>query len=226
MPRRWVQMVFFLVVVQPLLRVLLGVNVFGREQLPPAGPMILVANHNSHLDTLALMSLFPLRRLAEVRPVAAADYFLKHRGLRWLACDMLNIIPICRAGIGKDNNPLRDMSQAIEAGQSLIVFPEGSRGEPEHLQPFKTGVAHLILRHPHVPVVPVFLQGMGYSLPKGELMLLPMFVDVMVGAPRQYALEGKAAIVEALEKDIQALRQDLQAMWQEEPEFDPRDGGR
>ena len=209
---RWIQIAFFALVVKPLLRVFIGVNLFGREHLPCDGQFILVANHNSHLDTLALLDLFPLAALSRTRPVAAADYFMTNPLLRWFSCNVLNILPIPRTDFTKSNNPLSLMCRAIEAGDTLIVFPEGSRGEPEQIQPFKNGVAHLIHKFPDIPVVPVFLQGMGKSLPKGEMVLIPFFTDIMIGPPRHYQ-GGKDAITQAMEADIMALQKELSALW-------------
>lgn len=175
------QWLFFVFVVRPLALIVLGLNVRHRERLPDRGPVILVANHNSHLDTLILMTLFPLRLLPKLRPVAAADYFLRSGLVAWFSTRILGIIPIPRKGRHQGRHPLEGCFKALDENSILILFPEGSRGEPETLSEFKSGVAHLVAERPNVPVVPIFLHGLGKALPRGEAILVPFFCDIFVG---------------------------------------------
>lgn len=176
---RWL---FFVGVVRPLALIVIGLNVRHRERLPTHGPAIIVANHNSHLDTLILLTLFPLRMLPRLRPVAAADYFLRNRWVAWFALNIIGIVPITRQVKAGGADPLAAASGALDNGAVLILFPEGSRGEPEHLGEFKSGVAHLMKRHPDVQAWPIFLHGLGKALPKGEALLVPFFAMCLSGS--------------------------------------------
>ncbi len=196
---------FFLLIVQPVVLIVLGLNVRRRHLLPEAGPAIVVANHNSHLDAIVLMTLFGLRRLKSVHPVAAADYFLKNRWLAWFSTEIIGIHPLQRNMAGVRNDPLAGICAGLDRGDILILFPEGSRGEPEQLAEFRTGIAHIAKRYPQIPVTPVFLHGLGKALPRGEGLLVPFFVDVFVGEPVGWT-GNRDEYMEALQSRFDALR--------------------
>lgn len=203
---RLAQILFFLLLVKPFMTLFIGLRVRGREHLPESDPFILVANHSSHLDTISLLSLFPLGRLRKIRPVAAADYFERNRLVSWFTRTFFNILTIERKKVTVETNPVARMLAAVEAGESLIIFPEGTRGSGEQAGPFRPGVAHLIEKAPGVPVIPAFLVNMGRSLPKGAIVPVPFFCEVRLGPPRRLS-GSRQEIVRSLEAAVDELRE-------------------
>ncbi len=181
MMNRLLQLLFFALIVKPLVLIVLGLNLRGKKRLPLNGPAVIVANHNSHLDTMVLMSLFPLFKMHKVRPVAAADYFLKNRFITWLSLKIIGIIPLDRGGNVDKNTIFDECHKALDNDEILILFPEGSRGQPDRMSSLKKGVYYLIKDRCGVAVTPVVMHGLGYALPKGEALLVPVNVDVIIG---------------------------------------------
>ena len=186
------------VVIRPLICGFCGLHVTHGERLPRTGPAILVANHNSHFDTLALFALFSPNEAASLRSVAAQDYFHAGSFVGWIARRLLGAIPVARAWRPAAGDPLADCSTALDAGEILILFPEGTRGTPGRMSELKAGVAYLARRHPHVPVVPVTLSGVDRVLPKGSVVPLPLTVEAHVGVPRCWSGENCGAFMSEL----------------------------
>lgn len=193
---------FFALVVRPLSYVVLGLNIRHRERLPHKGPAIVVANHNSHLDALVLMSLLPLKSLPMLRPAAAGEYFLRNRLLAWFSREIIGIVPVDRKQ--KTGNPLAACFEVLRGDQILFLFPEGSRGEPETMQQFKQGIGVIARKFPDVPITPVFLHGLGKTLPKGERALIPHFCDVFVGNPLYYR-DNQQDFLETINRSLKDL---------------------
>lgn len=203
------QRLFFLLVVRPFLTLFIGLKVRGRQNLPAKGPFLLVANHSSHLDTVSLLALFPLGRLKEIRPVAAADYFDRNRIVSWLTRTFFNILPIVRRReeMTADNDPRKAMVEALRSGDSLLIFPEGTRGtSPDEIGRFKSGIAFLVENVPGLAVVPAYLQNMGRSLPKGSWIPVPFFCEVTLGPARTYS-GTSAEIVVGIESAVRELKE-------------------
>jgi 1-acyl-sn-glycerol-3-phosphate acyltransferase len=178
---------------------------YRRRSLIPEGPCLVVSNHNSHLDAALLMSLFPLRRLKHVHPVAAADYFGSNWIKRTAAMLLMNGIPIQRrAPAGVD--PLAPVVEALRAGESLVFFPEGSRGEAGVVSKFRPGVGKLAQQIPGLLIVPVYLSGPERIWPRGEVVPVPLNIDVIVGKPRSYSPEEEPrSIANQVQRDVLAL---------------------
>ncbi len=208
MIRRWFELIalylFHIGFVRPLAHWVIGTR-FRRRDLVPSGPCIVVANHNSHLDAGILMSLFPLHRLRYVHPVAAADYFGQNAIRRTAALTLMNGIPISRHPAGGED-PLRPVIEVLQHGESVIFFPEGSRGEAGVVAKFRPGIGKLVKSLPGILVVPVWLSGPERIWPRGQLVPVPINTDARVGRPRSYPASLDARdIAEKVREDVLAL---------------------
>lgn len=181
---RFLRWIFTLCIAYPVVWIWLGVRVSGRKKLPVEGPAIIVANHNSHLDVLTLFTLFPLSTLVNVQPVAAADYFLRNKVIGWFALKVIGIIPVYRGA--HQANPLQSCVDALAAKKIVIIFPEGTRGEPGKFSEIKSGVWHLSQQCPEVPIIPVYMHGLDRSMGKGQKIPVPFFIDIFIDEPLFY----------------------------------------
>jgi len=199
--RNWAQVLFFLLVVRPFMTLFIGLRVYGRNNIPSRHPFIIIANHSSHLDAVALLGLFPLKELKNIRPVAAFDYFEANRLRSFFAHVFFNIISMRRKGFSKHEDPLSELEKALAERQSLIFFPEGTRSLTGQIGQFHSGIAHLVERRPDVPVVPVYLANMARTLPKGEVIPVPFFCDVHIG-PAVYPAGTRSDVLAALREAV------------------------
>ncbi|MFT3729538.1 MAG: lysophospholipid acyltransferase family protein [Terricaulis sp.] len=201
-----------MLVVRPVARLLFGLDVIRPENLPKDGPAIIAANHNSHVDTIILLCLFPSKLLPKLRPVAAADHFDRGGFGSWFSRNIIGIIPIKRGGAARNEDVLAGAKEALKRGEILVVFPEGSRGAPEEMTRFKTGVARLVEFCPEASVTPVYLQGAGRSLPKDAHLLVPFNCTAVVGAPLHWNgshhgfVDELRATIETLKAEAPPLR--------------------
>ncbi len=202
---RFIKVLFFAFIVRPIVFVVLGLNLRGKQNLPQRGPAVIAANHNSHLDTMVLMSLYPLSKLHQVRPVAAADYFLTNRFLSWFALSCIGIIPINRTGRQRKKELFAGCHAALDNGEVLILFPEGSRGNPEEMSDIKRGIYHIVNDRTDTRVTPVMLHGLGRALPRGEALLVPFNCDVIIGDQLPEA-ETAEDMVNAIQCSFQELQ--------------------
>ena len=209
---------FFFCFIKPYVYFVLGVNVSGAENLPKVskGPAIIVANHNSHIDTLLLMSLFSCPQILKIHPVAAADYFCNTKLKSFIFKTLLGLIPLQRK-FGKTTKEelFKEINEALRSGETIIIYPEGTRGEDATIKEFKSGVAHIAAMNPDVPVVPFYINGPDRILPKGTFLWVPFIADVYVaegikydGTPTKVFTERIKNVVTTL-KDEHKKREEL-----------------
>jgi 1-acyl-sn-glycerol-3-phosphate acyltransferase len=180
--QRITKILFVTLVVRPVLWLFLGLEVRNAQRLPKDGPAIFIANHNSHFDALAILSILELPLLAQAHPVGAEDYFFKTPFRAAFSRWCLGILPLARTA-PKDGrrDVLEGVVKSLEHGKIVIFFPEGSRGGAGRVGSFKRGIAALAKRCPNVPIVPLYLAGFSKVLPKGASFPLPMICSISIG---------------------------------------------
>ena len=165
-----------------LVRVLVGAYPHWIGSVPSANQRIYFANHTSHMDTLVLWAALPHSLRANTRPVAARDYWGVGGIRQQIAQQELNVVMIDRAREDPETDPLEPLHEALGLGFSLILFPEGTR-QPQSLPgPFKSGLYRLAQAFPQIELVPVYLENLHRSMPKGTLLPVPIICSVSFGA--------------------------------------------
>ncbi len=178
---------FFLLIVKPFIFLVLGVNVRNTQYLPKCGPAVIIANHNSHIDTLLLMSLFNIEMINKIRPVAAADYFCNTKFKAFFFKTLIGIIPIMRTVDRTNIKHLFDgIYEALDNKDIVIIYPEGSRGNDNKITHFKSGIGHIMKNCPEIPVIPMYINGPDKILPKFDNLIVPFISDVYIGEPVYY----------------------------------------
>ncbi|TIX91724.1 lysophospholipid acyltransferase family protein [Rhizobium sp. P44RR-XXIV] len=143
---------------------------------------IYFANHSSHGDFILIWAVLPPRLRQRVRPVAGADYWLKSSLNSFIGRDVFNAVLIERDREARKEDPVTQMTQALDDGSSLILFPEGTRNLTEvPLQPFKSGLFHLAQARPDIDLVPVWIDNLNRVMPKGEFVPIPLICTVTFG---------------------------------------------
>jgi 1-acyl-sn-glycerol-3-phosphate acyltransferase len=172
---------------------------------------IYFANHTSHIDTMAIWAALPIRIRANTRPVAARDYW--GGGFRrYLATKALRAVLIDRSRSDPNADPLVPLIEALQRGDSLIIFPEGTRGSSATPVAFKSGLYRLATQFPGVQLVPVYLENLHRSLPKGAVLPIPMTCTVRFGAPVALAAqETKESFLERARDAVIKLAGNLKA---------------
>ena len=165
-----------------MVRVVVGAQPRWIGCKPSPSLRIYYANHTSHFDALALWSALPNKLRAITRPVAAKDYW--STGIRaYVATNGFNALFIDRHADRSAGDPLAPLGEALQQGQSLIIFPEGTRHAQALPSPFKSGLFHLATRFPDAELVPVYLDNLYRSMPKGTFLPVPLTCSVRFGKP-------------------------------------------
>ncbi|MEL6674526.1 MAG: lysophospholipid acyltransferase family protein [Bacteroidota bacterium] len=199
--------IFYFLIVRPWLSLIIGVRFENKAVLNEARRYIIVANHNSHFDMVSILAAVPIRKLKHTYAVAAADYFTKTPFRDWGMRTFFNAILIRRQKEAGQPSAIEQLDGHLKDGRSLIMFPEGSRGEPGVMADFKKGVAILLKNHPSIPFVPVYLDGFGRVLPKNSNLIVPLVCKVRFGKPIYPETEDIDEILEQVKTAILDLRE-------------------
>lgn len=190
-----------------LVRLLTGAQARWVGCPPKAEQRIYFANHQSHADLVMIWAALPAELRAITRPIAARDYWTKTRFRQWITTEVFHAVYVERERRG-DEDPLAPLIQALENGDSLILFPEGTRGHGEEPQPFKAGLYNLALKFPDVVLVPAWIANVQRLMPKGEVVPVPVLCSVSFGAPiRVEPGEDRHAFLARAREAVLALRE-------------------
>jgi 1-acyl-sn-glycerol-3-phosphate acyltransferase len=195
-------------------RLISGVNVRWVDSEPDTRQTVYFANHTSHLDFVVLWSSLPAEIRAQTRPVAAQDYWEK--GLRRaIAVNVFRAVLVARRQAGQEGqassgNPkqaIEHMLDAMGSENSLILFPEGTRGTGDEVAAFKGGLYYLCQQRPGLRLVPGYLNNLNRILPKGEFLPVPFISRLTFGPALTLAPdEPKAAFLTRAREALCRLR--------------------
>jgi|TARA_B100000524_G_scaffold322490_2_gene203914 1-acyl-sn-glycerol-3-phosphate acyltransferase len=189
------------------LRIFIGLQYFNNKSLRNIKQFILIANHNSHMDTMALMSAIPSRFIHRVHPIAARDFFGGSLFSRILMRYLVNATLIRRDREDPERDPIDDMDKMLKKQRSLILYPEGSRGIPGKMSNFKRGLGYLVQRNPNINVIPVYLENIYKTLPKGKKLILPYNCSIKFGQPIKFNSLEMEDILKTAEKEILKIKE-------------------
>ena len=190
-----------------LVRLLTGAQARWQGCPPKAEQRIYFANHQSHADLVMVWAALPQELRTITRPIAAKDYWTQSPFKQWLTSAVFNAVYVERERKG-DEDPLQPLIDALESGDSIILFPEGTRGFTGEPQVFKAGLYNLAKRFPDVVLVPAWINNIQRMLPKGEVIPVPVLCSVTFGAPVALgADEDRKIFLERARQAVIDLRQ-------------------
>ena len=190
-----------------LIRVLTGAQARWHGCPPKAEQRIYFANHQSHVDLVMIWAALPEELRSITRPIAAKDYWTRTPFKRWITSKVFHAIYVDRAKTG-EQDPLEPLIDALSSGDSIILFPEGTRGSADEPQAFKAGLYNLALRFPQAVLVPAWINNVQRVMPKGEVVPVPILCSVTFGAPVVLADgEERRAFLDRARAAVVALRE-------------------
>ena len=189
-----------------LIRVLTGAQARWLGCPPKAEQRIYFANHQSHADLVLIWAALPRDLRSITRPIAAKDYWTKTPFKQWITTAVFNAIYVSRDRTS-DQDPLEPLVQALDKGDSIVLFPEGTRGYAEEPAAFKAGLYNLTQRFPNVVLVPTWINNVQRVMPKGEVVPVPVLCSVTFGVPLRLGEgEERRAFLDRARLAVIALR--------------------
>jgi len=202
------RIILHVLIIRPLLYLIFGVNVVGRENLNNVDKCILFSNHNSHLDVLLLFLILPPGKTDKTHPIAALDYFKKPAWLFAVVNFLFQPVWLDRKTDGIF--PYKEIQKRLAEGHSIIIFPEGTRGETGEIHDFRQGIGLIEKNNPDTPVIPVYLEGPERAFPKKASFPLPLWNHITIGPPQIIRGDSKDITVK-LHHHLKALADEEQA---------------
>jgi 1-acyl-sn-glycerol-3-phosphate acyltransferase len=188
-----------------LARLITGAQGHWYGSPPKAEQRIYFANHQSHFDWVLIWASLPRDLRAQTRPIAARDYWTSTPLKHWITREIFNAVYVSRVRTA-DEDPLEPLVEALQSGDSLVIFPEGTRGNKGEPQAFKTGLYHLAEQFPEVQLIPTWIDNVQRVMPKGEVVPVPILCSVTFGAPLQLQPgEDKRAFLARARDAVMAL---------------------
>ena len=163
-------------------RLITGAQGHWHGSPPKAEQRIYFANHQSHFDWVLIWAALPRDLRQTTRPIAARDYWTSAPLKHWITREVFNAVYVSRQRTD-DEDPLEPLMEALRNGDSLVIFPEGTRGNKGDPAPFKAGLYHLAEAFPEVQLIPAWIDNVQRVMPKGEVVPVPILCSVTFGAP-------------------------------------------
>ena len=192
-------------------RLVTGAQGHWHGSTPKAEQRIYFANHQSHFDWVLIWAALPHDLRAVTRPIAARDYWTASPLKHWITREIFNAVYVSRQrgadGSGADEDPLEPLMEALRHGDSLVIFPEGTRGHAADPAPFKSGLFALAEAFPDVQLIPAWIDNVQRVMPKGEVVPVPILCTVVFGAPVSLRPgEERRAFLDRARAAVMALR--------------------